>query len=143
MKLEKRTLVVVALALVGLVLTYYLATGVIPRVMVTLTKAAPAKTISFGKSLVLGEKLLARADGKDECIVNVFILDESEKGVVSKRVVLSSTETVVKIDPETGVTNNDGKASFKMVSSKEGQYELKAAVEGIDLGKGMKVTFRN
>lgn len=143
MKVSNKTIVWLAIGLLALAVTYYLANTVVPRVLVSLTRAAPAKRVSFKQSLVLGEKILAMADGKDECVVNVFILDEEDKGVVNKRVVLVSSDAVLGIKPESGITDSSGKVAFKMASTKEGQFELKATVEGVELEKGVRVTFRN
>lgn len=143
MKAKKRTVIIIISVILGLGLVYYLATIAIPRILVTMTKAAPAKKVSFEQSLVLGEKILAKADGKDKGKVNVFILDPDGKGVQNKRVGLTSLTMGLKIEPGEGMSNGDGRVSFEMSSITEGQWELRAAVEGIELARGVKVTFRN
>ena len=129
----------VVLALGGVALVYYLATGVVPQVLVTLTKAAPASVISISNSYFIGGNLLAKADGIDSCVVNVFALDSRGQGVKNKNVeVIGMGDQVL-----TGTTDADGKVSFKVVSSVEGQFKLSATVEGIPVGRVVAVTFRN
>ncbi len=140
MNSNKRVLLIAAISIVGLVITYVLATQVVPKTLVTFTKAAPSSKISLTESLVLGEKILARADGSDSCKVNIYVLDDTGKGVAGKKVTLEGVEG---ISPKEVVSNNDGKAVFNVVSGTEGQYLLVAKVEGIELAKAIKVTFRN
>ena len=82
---------------IGLLVTLlllFLATKVVPSVLVTLTKAAPASKVSVGNSYILGGKTLARADGEDKCVVNVFVLDKDSKGVKGVAVSLLGTPEV-------------------------------------------------
>ena len=123
----------------GLGLIYYLSSSVIPRVLVSFSKAAPATQISINDSYVLGSKILARADGEDKCNVNVFLMDEKRKGVAGKRVELIGAKGVVVIKD---VTDGNGMASFEIVSDEIGQFELTAIAEGVPLNKGITVTFR-
>lgn len=117
-----------------------MANQVVPKALITLTRAAPSKKISMENSYVLGAKILAKADGDDKGLVNVFIMDNDGKGISGKTVLL-------KGDPEnsnlSAVSNGDGRASFEFVSTKEGQFEIKAEVEGVELPRGVKMTFRN
>lgn len=126
-------------ALVSIIALYFLTVKLVPSVMVTLTKAAPATKIAFNNSYMLGSKLLARADGKDSCKVNVFVLDERSQGVADKVVTIEGLEAV---SGNVAKTNSEGMASFEFKSEKEGVFELRASVEGIELAKGIKVSFR-
>lgn len=117
-----------------------MAAYVVPRAMVTMTKAAPATTISLADSRLLGEKILARADGKDKCIVNVFVLDKNGKGVPDKQV---SLEGLDSISPSVTASNTEGKATFTMTSTKEGTFKLSASIGGSPMSHEIKVTFRN
>lgn len=122
-------------------LTYFMASFVVPKALVTFTKAAPATKVSIKDSYLLGQNILAKADGVDKCVVNVFVLDENSKGVAGKRVELTGGEAeITALSP---ITNTDGKASFAVVSKKEGQYKLSGTVEGMILPKTLSVTFRN
>ena len=134
-----RQYVNVALVIVGLGLVYFLAVSVVPQMLVTLTKAAPASVVSIDKSYFIGGKLLANADGKDTCVVNVFALDASGKGVKGKSVEVVGMEAKLL----TGVTGADGKASFNIKSTTAGQFKLTATIDGVVVGKVVTVTFRN
>ena len=140
MKQFKNPYIMLGIIILALGLTYFLASYVVPKVMVSLTKAAPAYTVSLGNSRIIGEKILAKADGKDTCIVDVFVLDISDKGVPGRKVSLSGMENVT---PATATTDNLGKASFELVSTVEKQYEILANVDGVQMTQTMKVTFRN
>lgn len=120
---------------------YFAATRLVPNVLVTLTQAEPEKIVSMADSLVLGEKILARADGTDTNVVNVFVLNTDLQGVADKQVFLSSSGGL--IDEAVKLTDKDGKASFEIRSEVEGQFEVSAAVEGAPLSRGVTVTFRN
>ena len=137
---RKKTLVLAGLAVGGLLLTAYLAIAVVPKALVLFSKAAPASKVSIANSYVLGAKILAKADGKDECKINVFVLDASGKGVSGKKVELSGAKD---IKTEGTTTDNDGKMAFTLTSLTEGQFELTASVAGVPLPKTIKVTFRN
>jgi len=135
---KKKTYTSVFLGILGLVFLYFMSTVVIPRALVTFTKAAPATKVSLENSYLIGGRILASADGIDKCTVNVFVLDANGKGVKGKLVRVLGMETELE-----AVSDNDGKASFGVVSSKEGQFALTATVDGIPLSKELKVTFRN
>lgn len=141
MKNEHKLVLLGVGLLVGGAFLYYLATSVIPRTLVTFTKAAPATKVSFATSLVLGQKILARADGREACVVNVFVLDDNGKGVGGKRVDLEAEGAVVRALAET--TDKDGKIGFEITSTEEKQYKLTASVEGVPLNRVLTVTFRN
>lgn len=127
-------------AIVGIGLIYYLTGSIIPKILVSFSKAAPGGKVSLANSIIIGEKILAKADGKDKCVVDVYVLYKDDKGVAKKQVALSGAE---KIEPAVAVTNNTGKASFKIVSDEEGQFKLTAKIEGVELEKGLTVTFRD
>ncbi len=129
----------IVLGLFGLGFIYYLAVAVVPKVLVTMTRAAPASTVSVPNSYFIGGKLLAKADGSDNCIINVFALDTTGKGVMNKNVEVTGMDTQIL----TGITDVDGKASFSIKSTTEGQFKLTAMIDGVVVGKVVSVTFRN
>lgn len=129
----------IVLGVFGLGLVYFMASSVVPKALVTLTKAAPASKVSLSRSYLLGGKLLAKADGKDNCVINVFALDESGRGVKDKSIELTGMGTQIL----TQLTGIDGKASFKITSITEGQFKLESSIDGVPLGKIVSVTFRN
>jgi len=128
----------ILLGVLGVGLTGYMATSVIPKVFVSWTRAAPAKVVSLKDSYLIGGKILAKADGVDNCVVNVFVLDESGKGVKDRQVTLLG---LPKGEMDV-VSDGDGRASFEIASLDEGQFELTAQIGGVPLSKTLKVTFR-
>lgn len=122
--------------LVVLGLVIYLAVAVIPNTLILLTKASGSSKVSAKNSILIGEKILASADGKDKCKVYVFALDSKGKGVANKKVQLSG------LDNQSGMTDASGKVSFEMTSNQAKQYELTASADGLTLGRTIKVTFR-
>jgi len=135
---KNKMLLSALLGIIGVIFVYFMAQSVVPKVLVTFTKAAPASKVSLSSSYLLGGRILAKADGIDKCTVNVFVLDASSKGVSGKLVVLSGMKEDIEV-----VSDMDGKAQFEITSDSEGQYELSASVDGVALGKSLKVTFRN
>lgn len=129
--------------IIGLAGIYFVATWLVPQALVTLTKAAPTTKVSLVNSLIIGDKILARADGKDSCVVNVFLMDSGNKGVSNKRVDLNAGTGKVVIKPLGGVTNADGRATFEITSETEGQVQITAKAEGVALPRGLTITFRN
>lgn len=127
------------LGILGLVFLGFMAVKVVPSVFVTWTKAAPSTKVSLENSYLIGGNILARADGIDKCVVNVFVLDSNGKGVRGVSVALDGMEGG-RIESESDL---NGKAVFNVVSDKEGQFVLNAVVGGVPLEKSLKVTFRN
>jgi len=123
----------------GILFLGFMAASVLPKAFVTWTKAAPASKVSLGNSYLIGGRILAKADGTDKCVVNVFVMDSSGKGVKGVPVNLSG---MVGEDLQS-VSENDGKAIFELTSNREGQFSLIATINGIPLEKVIKVTFRN
>jgi len=123
--------------LAGIALVFYLGSFVVPRVLLTLaSRASSAQKVSVKNSFLLGEKIMAKADGEDKCVVNVFVLDANGEGILGRRVQLSGLGSL------DAVSDNLGKATFELTSKIAKQYELAASVNGAPLGKTMKVTFR-
>lgn len=129
----------IGLVVLGLGLVFFMAVYVVPQVLVTLTRAAPATSVSISNSYFIGGKLLASADGKDFGVVNVFALDATSKGVKNKSVEVTGMGEQVL----TGTTDAEGKASFSVKSTTEGQFKLTATIDGLVVGKVVVVTFRN
>lgn len=127
------------LSALGVVFIGFMAIKVVPSLFVTWTKAAPATKVSLSSSYLIGGKILAKADGLDKCVVNVFVLDASGKGVRGTTVALEGMEQ----GEIQSLSDIDGKAVFEVTSTKEGQFTLSANIGGVPLDKTLKVTFRN
>jgi hypothetical protein len=123
----------------GVLLILFLSTSIIPRALVLLTRASSSNKISIVNSYLIGEKILGKADGKDECIVNVFLLDKSGKGVANRTVELMGIDNVEKMN---SLSNESGKVAFRVISNEEGQFDLQATIEGVELNQEVTVTFR-
>jgi hypothetical protein len=127
------------LGLIGVVFIGFMAIKVVPTIFVTWTKAAPATKVSLNSSYLIGGKILARADGVEKCVVNVFVLDASGKGVKGIVVGLVGMES----GELQAMSDNEGKAVFEITSLTEGQFVLNANIGGVPLDRTLKVTFRN
>ena len=115
-----------------------MAITVVPKIFVSLTKAAPATKVSISDSYLLGGDILAKADGVDKSIVNVYVLDKNNKGVRGIQVSLGGMGQEME-----ELSGADGRAVFELTSTTEGIFELTASVGGVPLDKTLKVTFRN
>ncbi|MDD4410222.1 MAG: invasin domain 3-containing protein [Candidatus Shapirobacteria bacterium] len=134
--IKKKIIITGSSFLVVIVFIFYLASFVVPKILTTVSKANATTKVSIKNSFIIGEKIMAKADGVEECVVDVFAIDADGKGVAGKQVQLMG------LGDNTGVTDNLGKTTFKLNSSVAKQYELTATVNGAALGKTLTVTFR-
>lgn len=135
---QNKLMLTLVIGFVGILFLGFMATKVIPKMFVTWTKAAPATKVSLADSYLIGGKILAKSDGVDKCVVNVFVLDGNGKGVKGTQVSLSGMS---EGDMEV-LSGNDGKATFEISSVQAGQFTLSASIGGSPLSKTVKVTFR-
>ena len=126
---------------IGMVLVLFLATSVVPKTLVTLTRASSSGNVVVSGSYLLGEKILAKADGKDACVVNVFLQDKNGLGVEGKTVELTGMTS--GIETTSALSDKNGKVSFKLTSMTEGQFKINALYGGSQLPQTIVVTFRN
>lgn len=119
-----------------MVLVFYLASFVIPKALITLSRADSTQNVSIKNSFLVGKRIMAKADQQDKCVVYVFVLDADQKGIAGKNVELSGFG---KLD---AITDTLGKVTFELATGEAKQYELMASVDGVALEKTMKVTFR-
>ncbi|MCW1949442.1 MAG: Ig-like domain-containing protein [Candidatus Shapirobacteria bacterium] len=142
LKMKRVKPVLIAVGVVaGILLILFLATSVVPRALVTLTRASSSGNVVVGGSYLLGEEILARADGKDACVVNVFLQDKNGQGVEGKTVELTGMTNGV--EPVNTLSDKNGKVSFKLTSTIEGQFKINAVYGGSQLPQTIVVTFRN
>jgi len=121
------------------VLVLFLSITVIPKALVSLTRASGSGSVSVSSSYVLGQKILAKADGKDNCLVVVFLLDKNGRGVAGKSAELEGMNGVTKLND---ISDEKGQITFEMASAVEGQFKLSANYSGVDLPQTVTVTFR-
>lgn len=133
---KKKFILIGSVFLVSAFFIFYLASFVVPKVLTTVSKASAAAKVSVNNSFMIGEKIMAKADGIEECVVNVFAVDTDGKGIMGKQVQLSG------LGDQIGKTDSLGKVTFKLNSTVAKQYELSANIGGATLGKTLTVTFR-
>lgn len=122
------------------VLVLFLSITVIPKALVSLTRASGSGSVSVSSSYVLGQKILAKADGEDKCYVVVFLLDKNGRGVAGKSAELEGMSGITKLND---LSDEKGQITFEMASATEGQFKLTANYSGVDLPQTVTVTFRN
>ena len=66
LNIKTRPILITGGVIGGLLLLFFLANSVIPKALVTLTRASSSGQVVVSGSYLLGEKILAKADGKDE-----------------------------------------------------------------------------
>jgi hypothetical protein len=141
LKIQGKPLIIAGSVMAGMVLMFFLASSVIPNALVTLTRASSSGQVVVSGSYLLGEKILAKADGKDINKINVFLLDKNGKPVQGKGVELTGmSEGIKQINTLSDAT---GKVSFSLTSTIEGQYKINANYNGQELPQTIVVTFRN
>jgi hypothetical protein len=122
--------------LIMVAVVIYLGTTVIPKALITLSKAESQEDVSVANSLIIGQKLLAKANGEDSCVVNVFVLDKEGRGIKGKTVELTGYGVQEEI------TDSLGKATFNIISLQAKQYSVSARVDGLILNDSVTVTFK-
>ena len=140
-KKSLKPMVIAGGVVIGMVLVLFLATSVVPKALVTLTRASSSGNVVVSGSYLLGEKILAKADGKDACVVNVFLQDKNGLGVEGKTVELTGMTS--GIETTSALSDKNGKVSFKLTSMTEGQFKINALYGGSQLPQTIVVTFRN
>lgn len=136
---NKSFILTFGVVLLAIIFILYLATSVIPKTLVTLSRASFSDKVVVSNSYLIGEKILAKADGEDNCIISVFLLDKNSKAVKGKNVELTGMDNIVP----GRVSNDDGKVTFNLTSTVEGQYQINANYSGQPLPQTIVVTFRN
>lgn len=97
---------------------------------------------NLGTSVITVDKYNAQADGVDAIMVNVMVKDANGKAINGKNVSLMSSRMLEDvIATMQGVTDENGKASFKVTSSTAGVSTLAAKVDSKMLRSTVAVTF--
>ncbi len=138
---KNRSIIIAVAVVAGLGLMFFLATTVIPQALVTLTRASSSGEVVVSGSYLLGDKILAKADGKDTNKVNVFLLDKNGRPVPGKTVEL--TGMTLGVTQKNTLSDSTGKIAFELTSTKEGQFRINALYGGAELPQTIVVTFRN
>lgn len=136
---NKSFILTFGVVLLAIIFILYLATSVIPKTLVTLSRASFSDKVVVSNSYLIGEKILAKADGKDNCVITVFLLDKNGKAVKGKNVELVGMENIAPA----AASDSNGKITFNLTSTEETQYRLNANYQGQPLPQTIVVTFRN
>ena len=139
--IKSRPIVIGVAVALGIVLTLFLAISVIPKALITLTRANSSGQVVVSGSYLLGEKILAKADGRDVNKVNVFLLDKNGRAVTGRQVELTGMTAGVK--QLNAASDSQGKIAFELSSTTEGQFKINALYGGQELPQTIVVTFRN
>ncbi|MDD4027380.1 MAG: Ig-like domain-containing protein [Candidatus Shapirobacteria bacterium] len=123
----------------AIVFILYLTTTVLPKTLVLMSRASFSDKVSVSSSFMVGEKILAKADGKDDCVISVYLLDKNDKAVSGKNVELTGMDNIPLSTPSDG----NGKITFKLTSSEEKQFKINASYGGQQFPQTIVVTFRN
>ena len=132
----------------SLVLLFWLASSLMPKVLLYLTKATSKPgNFSLSNSYVFASPLVATADGEEKIRINVFLLDDKGRGVPDKTVSLfltpkggeKGTPQIISVQPQ---TNDYGQAIFDLTSTFPGQFIVEAQISGVSLPQTVTVTFK-
>ena len=97
-------------------------------------------SFSIDNSYVFLTPLRAKANGQEKIRLTVFVLNNQGLGVLGKKVELTSNPDI-KVDSVQSITDNFGKASFDLSSSKSGEYYLNVIVNVTKLKQQAHLTF--
>lgn len=132
--------------LAGLIALFFLAFFVFvsfvvfDRPLSRFTRAKEDTQPSGNSSLLFAWPLTAKADGKQEVVIDVFVRSESNKPVPSREVAITSTLGTVRSTSAT--SDKTGKASFVLISSDAGIAEVGAVVDNsIPLSQKLTIKF--
>lgn len=132
--------------LIGLMLLFMLSFTIFISVIVfnkplsTLTRAKEDAEPSETKSLMFAWPLSAKADGRSEVTISVFVRTITDKPLSGKKVsIITNRGTIREVNSE---TDKSGKATFVLFSDSSGMADLTALIEGpISLQQKISVKF--
>lgn len=136
---NKKAILTIFGVFLAIVFILYLTTTVLPKTLVLMSRASFSDKVVVSNSYLIGEKILAKADGEDACKVTVFLLDKNGKAVSGKNVEITGMDNIDLGKP----SDDDGKITFNLKSSEEKQYRINASYNGQQLPQTIVVTFRN
>jgi len=73
-EINKKQLLIISGIVAGIILVLFLSIVVVPKVLVTLTRATASEKVVVVNSYLIGQKILAKADGKDKCVVKCIFV---------------------------------------------------------------------
>jgi hypothetical protein len=129
------TLLVVAL------ITVLVISLIIANSKTFLLGRAANQQYSLANSYVFASPLSAKAVS-EKIRVTVFLLDDRGRGVVGKRIIVSSSPAGLNFADVQPTSDNLGQAVFDVTSANPGQYVLTATVEGQAFPQTITVRFQ-
>jgi len=146
---SKKKIFGLALGVVSLVVLFYLASAVVPRILVYLTRATNTPgNYSLANSYIFGSPLLAQANGEDKIRVTAFLLDVKGRGVPDKQTTLNisakggEVSTLPQMAVVQPITDEFGRSVFEITSTVPGQFVVVASVDGLEFPQTVTLTFR-
>lgn len=97
-------------------------------------------SFSVDNSYLFLTPLRAKANNNEKIRITVFVLNNQGLGVLGKQVVIGQDPNL-SIEGIQVQTDNLGKATFDVLSSKAGDYFLEVKVDGVILPKKAKLSF--
>lgn len=144
----KKTIYTVLAIIVSIIVVFWLASSVLPQVLVYLTRAAnQSSEFSLANSYIFGSPLVAEGDGQEKIRISAFLLDAKGRGVPDQQIDLtvspksgSSGQPQVNVIQE--ITDEFGRAIFEVTSTFKGQFVVAASVGGLDFPQTVTLTYR-
>lgn len=136
--MDKKLLALITLFFISF--AFFAVVTVFNKPITQLTRAKEDFTASSERSKLIAWPLTVMADGASESQINVFIVSESDKPLSNKVVTL--TTTLGQLRSTAATTDNNGKATFSLISTTPGLAEIEAIVEpNIRLSKKISIKF--
>jgi hypothetical protein len=103
-------------------------------------KATGSGSVAYGNSYLFSSPLQAKADGKEQIRISVYLLDGRGLGVPNQTVSLTASPKV-EISSIQSTTDDTGKAVFDLSSDKIVKSTIKATNNGQAIPQTVNVTF--
>ena len=136
MKKSLFILLITLLTLIGFSLFYWFNEVKFFKIKADVSQAS----FSIDNSYVFISPLRAQANGQEKVRLTIFILNNQGLGVLGKKVELTN-DPGLKIEAIQLITDNLGKASFDISSTKAGEYYLDVNVDGTKLKQQGHLSF--
>jgi hypothetical protein len=146
-KANKKTIYTILAVVASVIIVFWLASSVLPQVLVYLTRAAnQSGQFSLANSYIFGSPLVAQGNGEEKIRVSAFLLDAKGRGVSDQQVSLNVVAKAGTGQPQVNVvqevTDEFGKAVFEVTSVNVGQYVVSASVGGLEFPQTVTLTYR-
>ncbi|MFA5894381.1 MAG: Ig-like domain-containing protein [Candidatus Shapirobacteria bacterium] len=127
--------------IIFLLLTLLASLALVFRTTIFLGRAAgSSSSVAYGNSYLFSSPLQAKADGKEQIRVTVFLLDGRGLGVPNQTVSLTSSPKVSITSVQT-TTDDTGKAVFDLSSNTALKATITASNNQQNLPQTVKVVF--